>query len=325
VDNYVSGVSTTQTSAMTAARKPRFDPSRPFTTAQAAAAGLGPRELRRNAYRRLFRGIYIDATQPLTPLVSATAALLTVPRGYASFASAARIHSVPIPAIPDEHVTVVNQKHRRNRPGIVCHYAPRGHVVKSGGIHVSDYAQTFCELATLVPLIDLVAAGDYLVSKGLISTAALIAFCAERRGAGSSLAREAVAYVRTNVDSPMESKLRMLLVLAGLPEPQINLSLRIDDGTLIRRYDLSWPDFKIAIEYDGRQHIERVENWESDLNRRDDGDDEGWRLITVTSKRLFVETERTLERIHRLARRRRVPGTPVHLSDAWRPHFPGRT
>lgn len=39
----------------------------------------------------------------------------------ASHASAARLHRLPIPTIPDEHVTVLDRKHRRSRPGIVCH------------------------------------------------------------------------------------------------------------------------------------------------------------------------------------------------------------
>jgi hypothetical protein len=59
----------------------------------------------------------------------------------------------------------------------------------------------------------------------------------------------------------MESRLRMLLVLAGLPEPTVNHIVRDDRGNWVRRFDLAYPDLRIAIEYDGRHHIERQEQW----------------------------------------------------------------
>ena len=89
--------------------------------------------------------------------------------------------------------------------------------------------------------------------------------------------RRAAAYVRAEVDSPMETRLRMLLVLAGLPEPSINVKIRAVDGEVLRRYDLSFPTVRVIVEYDGRQHIERVEAWESDLERREAIDGDGWR------------------------------------------------
>jgi hypothetical protein len=82
-----------------------------------------------------------------------------------------------------------------------------------------------------------------------------------------------VALVRERVDSPMESRLRMLIVLAGLPEPRVNVTYGEEDGLVLRRYDLSWPEVRVIVEYDGRHHVERVEQWESDLERREAIDD----------------------------------------------------
>lgn len=76
-------------------------------------------------------------------------------------------------------------------------------------------------------------------------------------------------------------------------------------------------------EYDGRQHIERVDNWESDLDRREGIDDDGWRIIVVTSRGIYREPGRTVQRIWRVLRSRRLPGMPARPRDAWRPHFPG--
>jgi len=43
----------------------------------------------------------------------------------------------------------------------------------------------------------------------------------------------------------METRLRMLLVvLAGLPEPVVDFRVRDSAGTVIRRFDLSYPAWK---------------------------------------------------------------------------------
>ena len=122
----------------------------------------------------------------------------------------------------------------------------------------------------------------------------------------------------------METRLRMLLILAGLPEPQVNLSVRDVGGRPLRRYDLCWPSVRVIVEYDGRHHIEREQNWESDLDRREAIDDDGWRMLIVTSRGIYHQPEQTVLRVWRLPRARRLPGVPTRPSEAWRPHFPGR-
>lgn len=308
-----------------AAPQPTFDTSRPFSRTDALAFGLSARELRTRAYRRLFTGVYVDARETLTPALRAEAALVPFRgRAFMSHASAARFCGVPIPTIPDEHVAVIRKRDRRDRDGIVCHYAARALVRTVRGVRVSAYPQLFCELASLLSLVDLVVVGDHLLRRRHVTKSALIDFCATWTGPGARLARTAAAYVRIGVDSPMETRLRMLLVLAGLPEPTINHEIRDDVGNLTRRYDLSYPSLRVAIEYDGRLHVERIEQWESDLERREGVDDEGWRLLVVTSRGIYANPAATVERVWRLLRARRFPGVPTQPSDAWRPHFPTR-
>ena len=115
-----------------------------------------------------------------------------------------------------------------------------------------------------------------------------------------------------------------LIVLAGLPEPRVNLTLRDNEGGPVRRYDLCWPSVRVIVEYDGRHHVERVESWESDLERREAIDDDEWRILVVVSNGIYRDPEHTLHRIWRLLRARRLHHVPTVLSDDWRPHFPGR-
>ena len=182
----------------------------------------------------------------------------------------------------------------------------------------------FVELAELLHLVDLVVVGDDLVRRRLVGCDALAAHTAGSSAPGARLARRAASYVRARVDSPMESRLRMLLVLAGIPEPEVNLTIRDADGEPLRRYDLSWPAAKTAGEYDGRQHAERIEQWEADLERREAIDDDEWRLLVVVASGIYHHPERTVWRVWRTLRARGLPGLPARPSEDWRPYFPSR-
>ena len=127
-------------------------------------------------------------------------------------------------------------------------------------------------------------------------------------GRHGALARRAAGLVRAGVDSPMESRLRMLLVLAGLPEPVVNHIEYDESGRWLRRYDLSYPDQRLAIEYDGRQHADSTRQWERDVERREELDQDDWRIVVVLAKGIYREPDRTLERVVDAMASRGIPG-----------------
>ena len=301
-----------------------LDTSVPFTRAEGIAAGLTPRILRGPRFRTIFRSVYVASTSPPSPRLRVQAALkLFDDLAWASHASAARIHEIPIPTIADEHVSVPQAKHRRHHPGVRTHVGQPWHVTTTAGVRVSTPLQTFVELAEILGLVDLVVVGDHLVRRTSLTPAQLIDFCARSRHRAARRAAKAASYVRDDVDSPMETRLRMLIVLAGLPEPRVNLTLRTGDGEVLRKYDLSYPESKVVIEYDGRLHVERIEQWESDLVRREAIDQADWRILIVVSSGIYKTPGDTLARIHRLLLARGVADVPMRLGNGWRPHFPG--
>ena len=302
-----------------------FDPGVPFTRAAALAAGIPRRTLYGGGYRQLHTGIFVGADVEVTPLLLARATLLPFGTGaHASHATAARVWGLPIPVLPEEHVTVTDRRRRRSRAGIRCHWSSRCRVVTVAGVRVSSLLQTFVELATLIHLVDLVVVGDQLVRRGEVSPTDLVAFCRESRHAGAGRALEAATYVRERVDSAMETRSRMLLVLAGLPEPEVNPTILADDGFTVRKYDLCYWRSRTLIEYDGRQHVERVQQWEEDVDRRAGIEDDSWRSIVLIAKHIYRTPGETLERIHRILLERGEPGVPARLSDRWRRYFPER-
>jgi hypothetical protein len=162
--------------------------------------------------------------------------------------------------------------------------------------------------------VDLVALGDSLVRRKRTTSGELVVAADGYLGKGTRLARRAAAYVRAGVDSPKESRLRMLIVLGGLPEPQVNYILRELNGDWSQRLDLCYPELKLIIEYDGRHHTDVRANWLKDIKRRETLERQGWRLIIVTAEGLYDDPLETLQRI-RLAladrgchiRSRRIP------------------
>ena len=80
----------------------------------------------------------------------------------------------------------------------------------------------------------------------------------------------------------------------------------------------------MIVEYNGRVHVATDTQWEKDLRRREDSDDEGWRMLVLVARDVYVTPGETVDRVWRTLRSRKLPGLPARPSDAWRPHFPGR-
>lgn len=305
---------------------PNLDPRRPFTRADAIAAGVTPKMLRGSRFRRIFRGVYIAADTELTPLVRTQAALAVHPNSaFASHISAAHVFRLPVPDVSDVHVSVRDAKDRRAHPGIVPHVVgSETTVVDHRGVRVANLFTTFVQLASMLDLVELVVAGDAMVRTYRVRPAQLINACVDRADPSAAAAACAARLVREGVDSPMETRLRLLIVLAGLPEPQVNFKIRDAEGEVLRRLDLSYPEQRLIVEYDGRQHAEVTAQWEGDLDRREQFDDSGWKILVVTARGIYKEPWRTLERVHRNLVERGHPHLPAQLSDDWRTYFPGR-
>ena len=155
-----------------------------------------------------------------------------------------------------------------SRAGVIVHRPQTLPAVGTRrGVRLTPPEETFLACAAYLALVELVVLGDSLVGAGATTAEALITAAAHRRGRGTRLARSAAALVRRGVDSPPETRLRLLLCLAGLPEPEVDHRIYSEVGQLLYRFDLSYPQIKLAIEYDGRHH-ERDPYRGRDLLRR---------------------------------------------------------
>lgn len=98
---------------------------------------------------------------------------------------------------------------------------------------------------------------------------------------GCGTIRDALPRARERVESPKETETRLLLVDKGLPEPVVQFEAYID-GLFIGRGDLAYPEWKIAIEYEGDGHRTDKNQWRKDIRRQRELEGAGWIVIRLT-------------------------------------------
>jgi hypothetical protein len=167
------------------------------------------------------------------------------------------------------------------------------------GLRVSDPVETWCHLAAELSLDELIIMGDGLVSRqaplaSLAELTAAVAGWGARRGA--PLLRRALPEIRCRTDSARETILRLLIVRAGLPEPEVNLVICNSFGVVIGLGDLGYQKYRVLLEYDGGQHRADERQFHIDIARLDAFMEEKWRVIRV-NKSLMRQRATLLDKV----------------------------
>lgn len=135
----------------------------------------------------------------------------------------------------------------------------------------------------------------------------------------SRRAHRAADLVRAGVESPRETRLRLLVVLAGLPEPECNVELG-DEWFFIGRVDLYLRACNIALEYEGDQHRTDATTFWHDLERTEQLAASGVLVIRVSKEHLRRPRE-VVRRIHAALVSRGYVGPPPTFGPEWREVF----
>ncbi len=283
-----------------------------FSTAQARHLGVTEKRLRMHDLERPFRGVRLaraeEETQECDRFAISRSREIALIRALGSHLtkghffchqSAAALWKAPLPyrRAPGIHLGAVLPQRAPRILGVVGHghLASRVTLAEVDGLPLTSPAYTFASLGSL-PLHHLVALGDYFVRQyregvGRPSTGmAQLASVSQLRDAvglgrwhGSVRLRLALDLVREDAWSPRESQLRVTLVQAGLPEPELNVDLFDDCGHFLGCIDMVYREYKVAIEYQGEQHsstyardVERIERMRAC----------GWVVLQVTKELL---------------------------------------
>lgn len=163
------------------------------------------------------------------------------------------------------------------------------------GIMMTTPLRTAFDCARWLPLVEAVVVADALAHAEAITQTELASYLASHRGLrGVRQVERVIDLMDPKSESPMETRVRLLLVLAGLPRPEPQLIVRDPNDRLVARADLGYRDARLLIEYDGAWHWkQRV----ADEQRREALRDLGWKVLVVTSDDYYTTPGRTVARV----------------------------
>jgi hypothetical protein len=96
------------------------------------------------------------------------------------------------------------------------------------------------------------------IYRGLTDSAALAQYAEEAKLRAGVQRMKLLASLAAPAESPMETRLRWLLIQAGLPPPQVQVELSDASARLLGRVDLYYREARLVLEYDGGYHRERM-------------------------------------------------------------------
>lgn len=218
-----------------------------------------------------------------------------LPGQFFSHVTAAQLYGLPLPRRLDRdtsvHVSTLAPAQCPRMAGV------RGHRLKPGsvlvrardGLLMAAPVDTWCQLSSTLTLDELIMVGDALVRRRqpfatLAELGRGVAGYAGHRGA--QRLREALEWVRPRVDSAKETELRLMLVRAGLPEPEVNGVITDEFGVKVATGDLVFRRYRVLAEYDGGQHRTDEEQYHWDIDRLDAIMALGWRVVRINKSHL---------------------------------------
>lgn len=247
-----------------------------FTVADAAHLGVPPGRLRGATLTRPFHAVRVRG--PVDPGSLEAACHALAPRlregQFFSHETALFLVGAPMPEWPYRpgiHVSAYRPSHEPRTRGVIGHRlqvreSATGEVRR---LPVEHPVRAWRQAGRLWRLGDLVAAADFLIHEdnAMADVRDLRDEVLRMGDVRGGVLLRALQEVRAGVRSPRETRLRLLLQEAGLPEPCVGWNLFTDRGTFVAELDLAYPRYRVAVEYDGRGHSEDEAQFARDADR----------------------------------------------------------
>ncbi|MDO5663334.1 MAG: DUF559 domain-containing protein, partial [Brachybacterium sp.] len=101
-------------------------------------------------------------------------------------------------------------------------------------------------------------------------------------GKGAARVRAAARDAVADSWSPMETRVRLLLISQGFPVPVCNSRIVDPDTGQWFYLDLAYPTWRIAIEYDSEDHRLDRGRWQRDLHKNHVLHSQGWVVLRIS-------------------------------------------
>lgn len=290
----------------------------PFTRTLGMLHGVSPGRLRASDIDHPFHGVHRERQSPDSLAWACRAYLLRMPREAAfSHSTAAGLYNLPLPAYAKSarvHVTRPAGGRPPEGRGVAGHELSRDLWMTRQFVQVDHQSFDLFELPVLAPSLvwaqlatvldedDLVAVADAMVTGPdplctIPMLRAQVAAWRDRRGA-KKLAR-AIDQVRVGSLSRPESLQRLQLVKAGIPEPELNVTVTDRSGNDIAMADEVWVEFRTIVEYEGDYHRTSRGKFRRDITRVERFADGDWFALRSHADDVFRDPNPFVGRLWR--------------------------
>ena len=274
---------------------------------EAVRAGVATRHELARDYTKLYRGVFVRKGGEITLRERAIGAWLATGRqGVIAGVTAAALHGAPWvdPTCPVE-VTGVKG---RPQEGLVLRterLSPE-EIIRAGGLPVTTRIRTAFDLGRHLDRFEALARLDALMWNQRFDVSQVALLADERpRARGVVQLRELLPLVDGGAASPRESAIRLLLHDNGFPRPETQIPV-VDGSRPVAFLDLGWPEYGVAVEYDGDHHRKDRRQYVKDIARLRMLEALGWIVIRVIAE---DRPEAWLARVAAALRQRGYRGT----------------
>lgn len=307
-----------------------------FTGVEARAAAVGWRRLQYPDVLRVVRGIYARASSTS----DATSAQLYpdspwhadqhrrarflaphLRRGrFFCGHTAACLWRLPVPARADTRLEVGCHAPDRGPRGVefvARRFSPTQVIVgERYGAPTADPASIWAQLAPQLEVVQAIILGDAIIHEArfpgstrlrrtpvaTIDQLTAVAYT-PRRARGAAL-RALLPRLSPHAASPQESRLRVQLAEWGFPEPALDYDVYDEAGALAGCSEIAYPEFRLAVEYEGTHHRVSAPQWNRDIEKYRRYTQLGWEVIRVTATLLGPDRATLRETVHEALTRR---------------------
>jgi very-short-patch-repair endonuclease len=257
--------------------------------------------IRRRQLAALLPGVYSPRPVPRSRAQAEWAAVLWS-GGVLSHGTAARWWRLPVTLPRRVHVTVADRRFRKASSEVRIHRVPLepAEYTYASGLPLTTRGRTVIDLLRTERYEVVRDLRDRALQQGWLDLAAITGSVSRQIGrTGNAQLRRLVAELEPGAHAESERRLHTLLRKAGLSGWYPQFEVRIGNRTAY--VDVAFPEYRLAIEVDGRRyHDDTTERFESDRRRQNDLIASGWRVLRFTWSMLVTEPDRVIARIVQL-------------------------
>lgn len=256
-----------------------------FTRSDAAGAGLTAGRMRRRDIRRPFHGVQIVRSIDTREDRCRAYRLRMKPGQAFSHQTAVLLQGLPLARAFEEeldiHVCAVMPARAPTTRGVAGHRIRIDPpIVHIDGMPVVRMDEAWAQMAPLLTVDELIVLGDAVLWRDPTLLDAMRAAADVPYRPARDRLRRALREIRVGAASPGETRVRLLLTRAGVPEPELNAEVELSRESV--HPDLVWRSRRVVLEYEGDGHRER-QQFRYDIGRYQRLREEGWTVLQVTA------------------------------------------